>query len=792
MRTIGKYEIQDKIGGGSMGTVYAAHDTVLDRDVALKILRTPQEVESEAKLRFYREAAPCARLQHANIVSILDIGEVDGAVFIAMENVPGMDLGRKIQWPVLQKVGYMAQVCDALAYAHQQKVLHRDIKPSNLFLCADYSAKVLDFGLAKLAAAKKLISREVPGTPDYEAPEQILGNTCDSRADIFSAAVVFCEFLTGVHPFAGLYIPRRIVEAAPTGLRQHDPQIPESLERFLFRALDKAPHDRVQTAAQFAQGLRLIEQELRSGIPADLSAAPAASGALVLAEEAVNQAGESDLGEWRVKEFVRLLSDFDESIALQHVPSSQRVLEELSNLARSDQRLAAAFADCQKRLTGMANAKGVTPVPTAPVPVAQAAPAPAPQVALPSAPVPAAAAPPEPLKPPAPAQNFKLGDPPAAKMAEQHPPAVEPPQGKPAEASAEKKTESKPEAPAAEAVKTPTAKVVKPVMPAAQSPVPPMDVAGTKAVPSHPTGPVKAPRKLRGKQIGIAAAVVVLLAGGAGVARLFTKKNIPAQPALARAVVQAASTGLMPEQHGSGAALAEFHRGDQLNILAVPMTKDQEWVHVQRVLGEEVSAAGYVKTGDLADWSSADSKVALALLKLFAPSEVAPEAEIGAHIEKLKAGAAKFAGSPETGDFHLEIARLYFALGRLRRIAGAPLEEWQGHVAKARAALDSAKGDATVEALASRTRQQLDMLVPPAAAPPQTAGTVAPPAAAVTPPAPSPEQLLRQVSVAWDQGNYKRAMTLVDRALAAAPDNAAAKKWKERIRQAQADEAKLQ
>src|SRR5215470_849781 len=200
MKPIGKYEVIAEIGTGGMGTIYQARDQVLDRVVALKVLRTDSDLDPELKERFYREARACARLAHPNIITVYDLGEADGAVYIAMELLVGADLRkllRENRTPALPvKLDVMAQVCDALEHAHQKQLVHRDIKPSNIFLCDDMRAKVLDFGIARLPTSNLTMAGKVLGSPNYMAPEQIRGGKCDSRSDLFSAAIVFCEFLT--------------------------------------------------------------------------------------------------------------------------------------------------------------------------------------------------------------------------------------------------------------------------------------------------------------------------------------------------------------------------------------------------------------------------------------------------------------------------------------------------------------------------------------------------------------------------------------------------------------------
>src|ERR1700724_292472 len=182
MRPIGKYEVIDEIGTGSMGTIYRARDQVLDRAVALKVLRADTELDSELKERFYREARACARLAHPNIITVYDLGEAEGMVYIAMELLSGSDLRKLLQenrpMDMALKVDLMAQVCDGLEHAHGQQLVHRDIKPSNIFLCDDRRAKILDFGIARMPLSNLTIAGKVLGSPNYMAPEQIRGAKC--------------------------------------------------------------------------------------------------------------------------------------------------------------------------------------------------------------------------------------------------------------------------------------------------------------------------------------------------------------------------------------------------------------------------------------------------------------------------------------------------------------------------------------------------------------------------------------------------------------------------------------
>jgi eukaryotic-like serine/threonine-protein kinase len=276
MTALGRYEIIDKIGAGAMGTVYRARDTVLDREIALKTIRSGPHVEPELRERFYREARACARLQHPSIVVVYDFGEIDQVAYIAMELLHGSDIqkviDRRLEIPLAKKLDAMAQVCEALAYAHRNGIVHRDVKPSNLFVVDSKCTKVLDFGIARLPSSMLTGAGRILGTPNYMAPEQILGKQSDARADLFSAAVVFFELLVYSHPFKSDQIPQRIVDGEPDSLFDHDPKLPILLERVLQRAMAKDPEQRYRTGSEFAGDLRAILEGLRQNASPTFSA----------------------------------------------------------------------------------------------------------------------------------------------------------------------------------------------------------------------------------------------------------------------------------------------------------------------------------------------------------------------------------------------------------------------------------------------------------------------------------------------------------------------------------------
>jgi eukaryotic-like serine/threonine-protein kinase len=243
--------------------VYRAMDQMLNRQVALKVLRPESQLDTEIVERFRREARAGAQLHHRNIVTVYDLGEAEGGVtYIAMELLDGIDLRaavkKQVPFPVARKIEMVAEVCEGLGHAHSKGIVHRDIKPSNLFLHLNSHIKILDFGIARLATSVLTRTGRILGTPNYMAPEQITGEKCDSRSDLFSAAIVSFEFLAGAHPFQAPFIPRRIVNDEPERLRDINPDFPPELDEALLRAMARDPDDRFQTGEEFGEALRRI------------------------------------------------------------------------------------------------------------------------------------------------------------------------------------------------------------------------------------------------------------------------------------------------------------------------------------------------------------------------------------------------------------------------------------------------------------------------------------------------------------------------------------------------------
>src|SRR5215813_13190958 len=205
---IGKYQILERIGRGGMGTIFKAHDPVLDRPVALKMISNEVEVTDELRARFFREAQACARLSHRNIVTVYDMGEEEGRLFIVMELLDGEELRRLIAnrapMAIEDKLSVMVQVCDGLHYAHQRGIVHRDVKPGNILVQRNGQVKILDFGIAQMATSDGGLTRTglIMGTLRYIAPEQVRGRA-DARSDIYSVGALCYEFLGYRPPFAG-------------------------------------------------------------------------------------------------------------------------------------------------------------------------------------------------------------------------------------------------------------------------------------------------------------------------------------------------------------------------------------------------------------------------------------------------------------------------------------------------------------------------------------------------------------------------------------------------------------
>jgi len=256
----GRYKINGKLGRGGMGIVYQAQDTVLDRTVAFKVLPDALKENPQALKNFLREAKSAAQLNHPNIVTVFDAGEQDGVYYIAMEYVDGNTLKEIVKHRGKISAGgllhVMAQLCEALAYAHEQKIAHRDVKTANIMWTRDRKAKIMDFGLAKAIEEVRNHTTVVSGTPYYMSPEQTLGKNVDHRTDIYSLGVTLFEMATGVLPFREGNLPYHHVHTPPPDPREFVPDLPTFIVEIVNRCLQKDPADRYQSTREILQEIK--------------------------------------------------------------------------------------------------------------------------------------------------------------------------------------------------------------------------------------------------------------------------------------------------------------------------------------------------------------------------------------------------------------------------------------------------------------------------------------------------------------------------------------------------------
>ena len=280
-RVIGPYKVISRLGAGGMGEVYLAKDTRLGRKVALKILPPELTKDERRVLRFKQEARTASALNHPNILTIYEIGELGSVHFIATEFVSGVTLrqyveDRRISWQEMLDV--FIQVGSALAAAHNAAIVHRDIKPENIMIRSDGYVKVLDFGIAKLKERKAsandsetalapLVNTEpglVIGTPQYMSPEQLRGLDVDGRSDIFSFGAMLYEMVGGSHPFEGRTVSEiiaAILDKDPPPLTQNVPDVPIQLQSILTRALQKDREVRYQIIEEMTGDLKRLKQQ---------------------------------------------------------------------------------------------------------------------------------------------------------------------------------------------------------------------------------------------------------------------------------------------------------------------------------------------------------------------------------------------------------------------------------------------------------------------------------------------------------------------------------------------------
>jgi serine/threonine-protein kinase len=266
---IGKYEVECVIGEGAMGVVYRAMDPLINRRVAIKVMTEAVAQDAALRERFLREAQAAGSLQHPNVVTIYDFGEVDDHLFIAMEYVEGDDLAdllnKNVPIPLTDALDLIIGLLHGLAFAHKRGIVHRDIKPANIRVDTEGRARLMDFGVAHLASSEMTSTGILLGTPAYMAPEQITGGSVTSETDIFSVGAVLYELLAGRRPFVGDTLQAlmySILNKTPESLETIVPKLPRGLNEIVMRSLNKEPSQRYHSAVVMANDLAAIRTSI--------------------------------------------------------------------------------------------------------------------------------------------------------------------------------------------------------------------------------------------------------------------------------------------------------------------------------------------------------------------------------------------------------------------------------------------------------------------------------------------------------------------------------------------------
>jgi len=278
-----RYQLLQRLGAGGMAEVFRARDLMLERYVAIKILR-PGYTDSQAfQERFRQEARAAANLSHPNIVTVHDFGLDHGQLYIVMEHVPGSDLKTLLRqrgrFPIEEAIPLVVQACAGIGYAHRAGLIHCDVKPHNMLVTPDKRLKVTDFGIARALATihPDEHSDVVWGSPQYFSPEQAAGEPPSPASDVYSLGIVLYELLTGSLPFNGLTaeeLSRKHLEARPHPIHEYLPEIPNVLEQIVDKILSKEPSARYRTADQLGRVLLRFGTQTQPEQPPSLSLTP--------------------------------------------------------------------------------------------------------------------------------------------------------------------------------------------------------------------------------------------------------------------------------------------------------------------------------------------------------------------------------------------------------------------------------------------------------------------------------------------------------------------------------------
>ncbi|MGC5328748.1 Stk1 family PASTA domain-containing Ser/Thr kinase, partial [Brevibacillus sp. SYSU BS000544] len=271
----GRYQLERKIGGGGMAIVYRARDLVLNRTVAVKVLRPQFGIDEDFVNRFRREAIAVASLSHPNIVSVYDVGEDEDTYFMVMEYIEGLTVKDLINQqgalPTAEAVRIAVQVCDALDHAHQNQIIHRDIKPHNILIGNNGRVKVTDFGIARAVTSATIThTGSVLGSVHYFSPEQARGGVTGEKSDIYSLGIVLYEMVTGKLPFSGdspISVALKHLQEPLPHPREINPNLPQSVENVILKALVKDPFLRYASAREMLLDLETCLTKERQNEP---------------------------------------------------------------------------------------------------------------------------------------------------------------------------------------------------------------------------------------------------------------------------------------------------------------------------------------------------------------------------------------------------------------------------------------------------------------------------------------------------------------------------------------------